>query len=103
MKLLFLLLIALATTVQAHEEHDYKTHYLFIWTGNCTNRLIPTFQQRGVPWSYSFSLASQSCSCVIDQFRQDYTQNEVMLLTDEERSERSFYYTQVCHGQIKEM
>ena len=103
MKLLYLLLIVLATTVQAHEEPDYQTHYLFIWTGNCTNQLIPTFQQRGVPWSYSFSLASQSCSCVIDQFRKDYTQNEVMLLTDKERSERSLYYTQVCHGQIKEM
>lgn len=103
MVLLFLSLIFLATTVQAHEELDYKTHYLFMWTGNCTNRLIPTFEQRGVPWSYSFSLASQSCSCVIDKFREDYTQNEVMALTYEERAERSSYYAKVCGGQIKEM
>lgn len=103
MRLLFVSLFFLTTTVQAHEELDYKTHYLFMWTGNCTNRLIPTFQQRGVPWNYSFSLASQNCSCVIDRFREDYTQTEVMALSYEERAERGSYYAQICAGQVKEM
>jgi hypothetical protein len=102
-RLLLLSLIFFGTTVQAHEELDYRTHYLFMWTGNCTNRLIPTFQQRGVPWTYSFSLASQNCSCVIDKFREQYTQTEVMSLSDQEREERSLYFAKVCAGKIKEM
>lgn len=103
MKLLVLSLIFLATTVQAHEELDYKTHYLFMWTGNCTHRLIPTYEQKGVPWNFAFSMASQGCSCVIDKFREQYTQTEVMALTDAEREERSLYFAQVCSGIIKEM
>ena len=103
MKLLFLSLIFLATTVQAHEELDYKTHYLFMWTGNCTNRLIPTYEQKGVPWNFAFSMASQGCSCVIDKFREQYSQTEVMSLSDQEREERSLYFAQVCSGITKEM
>jgi hypothetical protein len=96
-------LLLLATTIQAHEDLDYKTHYLFMWTGNCTNRLIPTYEQRGVPWNFAFSMASQGCSCVIDKFREQYTQTEVMALSDQEREERSLYFAQVCSGITKEM
>ena len=103
MKPALFLLLFLASTVQGHEELDYKTHYLFMWTGNCTNRLIPTFQQRGVPWNFAFSLASQGCSCVIDKFREQYTHTELLSLSDEEREERSLYFAQVCGGVTKEM
>lgn len=102
MKLLFLSLIFLATTVQAHED-DYKTHYLFMWTGNCTNRLIPTYEQKGVPWNFAFSMASQGCSCVIDKFRENYTHDELLSLSDKEREEQSLYYAQVCSGITKEL
>lgn len=101
MKLLLPLLL-LATSVSA-TELDYKTHYLFMWTGNCTNRLIPTYEQKGVPWNFAFSMASQGCSCVIDKFREQYTQTEVMSLSDQEREERSLYFAQVCGGITKEM
>jgi len=103
MKLLFLLLIFLATTVQAHEELDYKTHYLFMWTGNCTSRMIPNYERQGMPWNFAFSLASQGCSCVIDKFREQYTHNELLSLSDAEREERSLYFAQVCGGVTKEM
>lgn len=103
MKLLLIFFLFLATTIQAHEELDYKTHYLFMWTGNCTNRLIPTYEQKGVPWNFAFSLASQGCSCVIDKFREQYTHTQLLSLSDEEREERSLYYAQVCGGAIKEM
>jgi len=101
MKLLLPLLL-LATSVSA-TELDYKTHYLFMWTGNCTHRLIPTYEAQGMPWNFAFSMASQGCSCVIDKFREQYTQTEVMSLTDAEREERSLYFAQVCSGITKEM
>ena len=101
MKLLLPLLL-LATTISA-TELDYKTHFLFTWTGNCTHRLIPTYERQGMPWNFAFSLASQGCSCVIDKFREQYTQTEVMSLSDQEREERSLYFAQVCSGITKEM
>ena len=56
-----------------------------------------------MPWNFAFSMASQGCSCVIDKFREQYTQAEVMALTDAEREERSLYFAQVCSGITKEM
>jgi hypothetical protein len=103
MRLLLLLLLFFTSMVQAHDELDYKTNYLFVWTGNCTHRLIPTYERQGMPWNFAFSMASQGCSCVIDKFREQYTQTEVMALTDAEREERSLYFAQVCSGITKEM
>jgi hypothetical protein len=103
MRLLLLLLLFLASTAMAHDELDYKTNYLFVWTGNCAHRLIPSFEAQGMPWNFAFSMASQGCSCVIDKFREQYTQTEVMALTDAEREERSLYFAQVCSGITKEM
>jgi hypothetical protein len=103
MKLLLIFFLFLATVAKAHEELDYKTHYLFMWTGNCTNRLIPTYEQKGVPWNFAFSMASQGCSCVIDKFRENYTHDELLSLSDLEREEKSLYYAQVCGGITKEL
>jgi hypothetical protein len=99
---LLLPLLILSTTAVA-TELDYKTHYLFVWTGNCTSRMIPTYESKGMPWNFAFSLASQGCSCVIDKFRENYTHNELLSLSDEVREERSLYFAQVCGGVTKEM
>jgi len=56
-----------------------------------------------MPWNFAFSMASQGCSCVIDKFRENYTHNELLSLSDEEREERSLYFAQVCSGVTKEM
>jgi hypothetical protein len=56
-----------------------------------------------MPWNFAFSLASEGCSCVIDKFREQYTQAEAMALSDQEREKRSLYFAQVCGGVIKEM
>ena len=101
MKLLLPLLL-LSTTAVANEL-EYKTHYLFIWTGNCTSRMIPTYESRGMPWDFAFSLASQGCSCVIDKFRENYTHDQLLALSDLEREEQSLYYAQVCGGITQEM
>jgi len=99
---LLLPLLLLATTISA-DELEFKTHYLFIWTGNCTSRMIPTYESKGMPWNFAFSMASQGCSCVIDKFRENYTHDELLSLSDAEREEQSLYYAQVCGGVTKEM
>ncbi len=103
MKLLVLSLIFLATTVQAHEELDYKTNFLFTWSSSCVQRILPEFQRQGMPYLFAFSMASQGCGCVIDEFRKKHTQTEVLGFSDAERMKKSMYYTQICAGEIKEM
>ena len=100
-RLLGLILLA-ASTVQANEL-DYKTHFLFTWTSSCVQRILPDFQRQGMPYLFALSMASQGCGCVIDEFRKKHTQDEVLGFSDEERMEKSMYYTQICAGEIKEM
>jgi len=98
-----LLLLFLTTTAKAHEELEYKTRFLFTWTSNCVQRILPEFQRQGMPYQFALSMASQGCGCVIDQFRKKHTQTEVLGFSDEERMKKSMYYTQICVGEIKEM
>ena len=100
-----LLALLLPATLYAAEpaELDYKTHFLFTWTSSCVQRILPDYQRQGMPYLFSVSMASQGCGCVIDEFRKHHTQDEVLGFSDEERMEKSMYYTQICAGEIKEM
>jgi hypothetical protein len=98
----FLPLLLLSTTAVA-TELDYKTSFLFTWTSSCVQRILPDYQRQGMPYLFAVSMASQGCGCVIDEFRKHHTQDEVLGFSDEERMEKSMYYTQICAGEIKEM
>jgi len=95
-------LLLLATTISA-TELEYKTHFLFTWSSSCVQKILPDFQRQGMPYLFAVSMASQGCGCVIDEFRKHHTQDEVLGFSDEERMERSMYYTQICAGEIKEL
>ena len=101
MKLLLPLLLLSTTAVAT--ELDYKTHFLFTWTSSCVQKILPDFQRQGMPYLFAVSMASQGCSCVIDKFRENYTHNELLSLSDKEREEQSLYYAQVCSGITQEM
>jgi hypothetical protein len=101
MKLLLPLLFLSTTAVAT--ELDYKTHFLFNWTSSCVQRILPDYQRQGMPYLFAVSVASQGCGCVIDEFRKHHTQDEVLGYSDEERMEKSMYYTRICAGEIKEM
>ena len=99
----FLLPLLLFSTTAVATELDYKTHFLFTWTSSCVQRILPDYQRQGMPYLFAVSMASQGCGCVIDEFRKHHTQDEVLGFSDEERMERSMYYTQICAGEIQEM
>lgn len=103
MRHLLFFLLFFTTTVLAHDELEYKTHFLFTWTSSCVQRILPDYQRQGMPYLFSVSMASQGCGCVIDEFRKHHTQDEVLGFSDEERMEKSMYYTRICAGEIKEM
>jgi len=99
---LLLPLLLLATTISAIEL-EYKTHFLFTWSSSCVQKILPDFQRQGMPYLFAVSMASQGCGCVIDEFRKHHTQDEVLGFSDEERMEKSMYYTRICAGEIKEL
>ena len=101
MKLLLPLLL-LSTTISA-TELEYKTHFLFTWTSSCVQKILPDYQRQGMPYLFAVSMASQGCGCVIDEFRKHHTQDEVLGFSDEERMEKSMYYTRICAGEIQEL
>ena len=103
MKLLLTILLLLFSTTAVATELDYKTHFLFTWTSSCVQKILPEFQRQGMPYLFAVSMASQGCGCVIDEFRKKHTQDEVLGFSDEERMERSMYYTRICAGEIKEL
>ena len=103
MKLLLTILLLLFSTTAVATELDYKTHFLFTWTSSCVQKILPEFQRQGMPYLFALGMASQGCGCVIDEFRKHHTQDEVLGFSDEERMERSMYYTRICAGEIKEM
>ena len=103
MKLLLTILLLLFSTTAVATELDYKTHFLFTWTSSCVQRILPDYQRQGMPYLFAVSMASQGCGCVIDEFRKHHTQDEVLGFSDEERMEKSMYYTRICAGEIKEM
>jgi len=98
-----LLPLLLFSTTAVATELDYKTHFIFTWTSSCVQKILPDYQRQGMPYLFAVSMASQGCGCVIDEFRKHHTQNEVLGFSDEERMEKSMYYTQICAGEIKEM
>jgi hypothetical protein len=102
-KLLLTILLLLFSTTAVATELDYKTHFLFTWTSSCVQKILPEFQRQGMPYLFAVSMASQGCGCVIDEFRKKHTQDEVLGFSDEERMERSMYYTRICAGEIKEL
>jgi len=99
---LLLPLFLLSTTAVA-TELNYKTDFLFTWTSSCVQRILPDYQRQGMPYLFAVSMASQGCGCVIDEFRKHHTQDEVLGFSDDERMERSMYYTRICAGEIKEL
>jgi hypothetical protein len=99
---LLLPLLLLATTISA-TELEYKTHFLFTWSSSCVQKILPDYQRQGMPYLFAVSMASQGCGCVIDEFRKHHTQDELLGFSDEERMEKSMYYTQICAGEIQEM
>ena len=99
----FLLPLLLFSTTAVATELDYKTHFLFTWTSSCVQRILPDYQRQGMPYLFAVSMASQGCGCVIDEFRKHHTQDEVLGFSDDERMEKSMYYTRICAGEIKEM
>ena len=77
----------------------YSTSFIMQWAYTCVNTLKHNFYQDGIPAQYAEIKAGQYCSCVIDEFRKYYTQEEVVSMSTEDRRLFSQHFTSTCTGQ----
>lgn len=91
-----------ATPVTPEDSVQARASYsaLFIaqWVYNCTTQIAPRFGANGMPQQLALQYAAQECSCVIDKFRNEFTQTEVINMTVEDRSAFGDTYARQCLG-----
>jgi hypothetical protein len=80
---------------------SYSTYFLVTWTWTCMQAVIPSMLQHS-PEPIASQYALQQCSCVIDKFREAVTEEELKMLTVEQRGEMGEFYARVCTGISKE-
>jgi len=81
----------------------YPALYILQWTYNCSQQMQPQYTVRGFPQSMALQLSIQHCACVIDEFRQDFTQKQVEEMEFAQRAAVAEIYAGNCLGLIKAM
>jgi hypothetical protein len=102
MKILLVLLLILWGCNPAPASDNktmYNTSFIMQWAFDCVNELRFHFLQQGMPMPYASIQAGMHCSCVIDQFRLNYTQKEVLKMTPADRLLFSHQFTKQCLGE----
>lgn len=102
-KLIFAALLLVSIRAEA-KPVEYSTLYLMQWAYQCVSQMAPqvSFKER-VPEQIALQFAAERCSCVIDQFREDYKKDELEAMSFEERVPLAEKYSLVCLGPTQEM
>ena len=80
---------------------NYSTMWLMQWLHECSTALSPSYAMRGLPQQYAMQKAVQDCACVIDKFRENFSQSEADGMAVEDRQLFSEQYTIECLGAFK--
>lgn len=95
---LFVLLLSCRPVPASDNKTIYKTAFIMQWASDCVQQLKFHFMQQGMPLPYALVQAGMHCSCVIDEFRMNYTQEEVTKMTSADRQLFSEYFARTCVG-----
>ena len=79
---------------------NYSTMWLMQWLHNCSNVLAPSYRMRGMTDDFAMQKSVYDCACVIDKFRENFSQAEADNMTVQDRQLFSEQYTQQCLGII---
>ena len=98
--LLFLLFLMSCQPAYGTEPVTPKFNgfYLFQWIANCAQTLHPILMQQGYPEGIAIREAAGHCSCVVDGFRKNFTQEETQNLSYADRQLFSQLYVEQCQG-----
>lgn len=81
---------------RANNRASYSALFIAQWVYNCTTQIAPRFGANGLPQQLAIQYAAQECSCVVDQFMNDFTQTEILNMTLEDRSAFGDTYASHC-------
>jgi hypothetical protein len=81
---------------QDNKTLDYPSLYLAQWVYNCSQALYPMFFNQGTPRPFAMQLAAESCACVVDNFRKNFSWLEVQTMLREDRALFSETYAHKC-------
>ena len=94
------IILLISTNIYANDnltkKVEFPTMYLMQWTYNCSQRIQPEYLRRGVPPPMALQFSIQYCSCVIDEFRKDWTKDGIEALSFDERSAVAEIYATNC-------
>lgn len=76
---------------------SYSTYFLVTWTWTCIQAVLPSMLQT-MPRPIAQDYATRNCSCVVDKFRAAVTEEELKMLTPEQRGEMGEHYARICTG-----
>ena len=76
---------------------SYSTYFLVTWTWTCIQAVLPSMLQT-MPRPIAQDYATRNCSCVVDKFRAAVTEEELKMLTPEQRGEMGEHYAKICTG-----
>ena len=108
MKYLLTFLFVLSTCAMppiapAHEGSDeYQTIFLLQWVYQCSEQLKLQYMGDGIPHQFALQMSIQNCSCMIDNYRQNFSQPEVINMSYEDRTAFGEEYAKICLNIIKQ-
>ena len=76
---------------------SYSTYFIVTWTWSCIQAVMPAMLQT-MPEPIARDYATRNCSCVVDKFRSAVTEEELKMLTREQRGEMGEHYARICTG-----
>lgn len=81
---------------QQLREVNYPTLFLLQWTYQCSQQMQPQFQYQGMPQQLALQFSIQQCSCVIDEFRRNYSYEETISMDYGSRAEAATRLAEKC-------
>ena len=94
----FLLTVAMLPSIAFASPNSYGVAFVAQWVHQCTATLYKSPTMSGFPEQYAINLAFHQCSCVIEKFKQVYTQQEVISMSAEDRALFSETFVKQCLG-----
>ena len=98
MKKILLAFMILPTVAFAECPHTYNAGFVYQWVHQCTTALIQSSALSHLPPPFRANVAFYQCTCVIDLFKKNYSQEEAMGMTPEDRALFSAKFVRQCVG-----
>ncbi len=86
---------------ESKDEVSYSTYFLVTWTWTCIQAVLPGMILT-MPEPSARDYATRNCSCVIDKYRAAVTEEELKMLTQEQRGEMGEHFAKICMGLASE-